>query len=455
VAVAPPSPPYLGPARNHGGSDNKPINRIVMHCTAGPSDEPDRGGARETAAYFRSTTRDASAHYVADPFESVQVVWDSVVAYQAPPNTHAIGYELRCSLSNEGRGHWQNDAHQAMLRVAAKDVARLCLAYNVPMAKLSPADLRAGGRGICGHIDVSNAWHETTHWDPGPFFPWTDFIRMVHDEADRLTSPQPVKPKPEPAPEPPAPPVPAKPPHDPFTVGLLPGRWDAPLKDWVRRWDEVRGTGSQIITLTECTKDSPVEPLIERIRAVGWETYHDPTPGPANIMHTWDPARFEQVGLPWKVKLTDIPILTKTGFEQPDAHSVGIALRDKQADKVILLVGAHLPLENTVRRRKAKEEALANLKDKAFDSGREQFPDSVRMFACDWNRRAHKQTVRDWFKATWPGLAASWATRAVRTQGPDWVAAGTRLVNLESVVLPRTKGDPLDHTTKVTRWGWR
>jgi hypothetical protein len=275
-----------------------------------------------------------------------------------------------------------------------------------------------------------------------------------------VTPPKP-EPKPEPAPEPPAPPVPTKPPHDPFTVGLLPGRWDAPLKAWLDRHREVRDQAAQIVTLTEGTRPALVEDFTRALNQIAgegplfWEVYHDPTPGPANIIHTWDGNRFEQVGIPWKVQLDTIQIWSKKGFARPNTYAVGIALRDKQADKVILLVGAHLPLENTVRRRKAKEEALAVLKDKAFDSGREQFPDSVRMFACDWNRRAHKQTVRDWFKATWPGLAASWATRAVRTQGPDWVAAGTRLVNLESVVLPRTKGDPLDHTTKVTRWGWR
>jgi GH25 family lysozyme M1 (1,4-beta-N-acetylmuramidase) len=274
-----------------------------------------------------------------------------------------------------------------------------------------------------------------------------------------VTEPEPVVEPP--APEPPAPPVPAKPPHDPFTVGLLPGRWDAPLKAWLDRHREVRDQAAQIVTLTEGTRPALVEDFTRALNQIAgegplfWEVYHDPTPGPANIIHTWDGNRFEQVGIPWKVQLDTIQIWSKKGFARPNTYAVGIALRDKQADKVILLVGAHLPLENTVRRRKAKEEALAVLKDKAFDSGREQFPDSVRMFACDWNRRAHKQTVRDWFKATWPGLAASWATRAVRTQGPDWVAAGNRLVNLESVVLPRVKGDPLDHTTKVTRWGWR
>jgi hypothetical protein len=322
--------------------------------------------------------------------------------------------------------------------------ARLCAVLSVKITHNSVNTVRGHKEtSVTGKID--------------PTFNMDTHRARVAREMERLTAP----PKPEPTPEPPAPPLPAKPPHDPFTVGLLPGRWDAPLKAWLDRHREVRDQAAQIVTLTEGTRPALVEDFTRALNQIAgegplfWDVYHDPTPGPANIIHTWDGNRFEQVGIPWKVQLDTIQIWSKKGFARPNTYAVGIALRDKQADKVILLVGAHLPLENTVRRRKAKEEALAVLKDKAFDSGRAQFPDSVRMFACDWNRRAHKQTVRDWFKATWPGLAASWATRAVRTQGPDWVAAGTRLVNLESVVLPRTKGDPLDHTTKVTRWGWR
>jgi N-acetyl-anhydromuramyl-L-alanine amidase AmpD len=176
---------------------NKPIEVVVIHCTAGA--EPGvAGAARGTVAYTKRSGVVSSYHYVADAKESVQAVWDSVVAYHCGGrNTRSIGYELSCSLSDEGQGHWDRDDHKAMLRIAAHDVARLCLAYNVPITRLTPSQLREGAKGICGHVDVRSAFPgTTTHWDPGPHFPWAGFISMVKSEAADLLEPdKPVKPK--------------------------------------------------------------------------------------------------------------------------------------------------------------------------------------------------------------------------------------------------------------------
>jgi len=41
------------------------------------------------------------------------------------------------------------------------------------------ADLKAGRRGVCGHTDVTDAWHQSDHDDPGPWFPWDKFMAVV------------------------------------------------------------------------------------------------------------------------------------------------------------------------------------------------------------------------------------------------------------------------------------
>ncbi|MDN4173906.1 N-acetylmuramoyl-L-alanine amidase [Nocardioides sp. SOB77] len=191
MPVAPPSPPYVGPPKWRGGSNNKPIRRVVIHCTAGA--EPGvPGAARATARYTRTTPRPSSWHYCRDAREAVQLTWDSVVAYHDGTNDNSLGYELCCSLSNEGRSHWADDAHQAMLAGAAEDVARLCLANDLPIRLLTPAQIRAGERGICGHNTMRDAFPgSTSHWDPGPHFPWDDFLRQVRAAAERLTRPTP------------------------------------------------------------------------------------------------------------------------------------------------------------------------------------------------------------------------------------------------------------------------
>ncbi|GAB3776811.1 N-acetyl-anhydromuramyl-L-alanine amidase AmpD [Nocardioides ginsengisegetis] len=184
--IRPPAPIYLGPAAHTTPGDNKPISRVVIHCTVSPLVE---GQARATAAYFRSKSSGGSAHYVVDADEVIQVVPDSVIAWHAPPNNNSIGVELCDALASEAwdkanAKRWADVDHERMLKKAAHLVAKLCLAYEVPIQRLTVAELKAGRHGICGHVDVSQAWGQSTHWDPGPSFPWVHFLALVNDAAD-------------------------------------------------------------------------------------------------------------------------------------------------------------------------------------------------------------------------------------------------------------------------------
>jgi N-acetyl-anhydromuramyl-L-alanine amidase AmpD len=189
--VQPPAPPYLGPPAHSSGTNNKPINRVVIHCTVSPC-QP--GGARDIARYFRSPSAGGSAHYVVDPTEAIQGAWDSVVCWHSPPNSHSLGVEL-CDPMTGSDARWGDNNHQSMIKRAAVLVAQLCLAYQVPITRLSVSELQAGKRGICGHVDVSQAWKQSTHWDPGPGFPWDQFMTYVRAAAADLqnTTPAPAK----------------------------------------------------------------------------------------------------------------------------------------------------------------------------------------------------------------------------------------------------------------------
>jgi hypothetical protein len=174
------------PASQHGPADNLPITRIVMHGTVSPCV---KGGARAVAHMFATSSRDASTQYIVDPGEIVQAVPDSVVAYGAPPNKGAIHVE-QCDMQAGPGSRWQDANHQAMLHLAAELVAGKCLKYGIPIRKINAADLRAGRKGICGHKDVSEAWHQTDHVDPGPDYPWAQFLSLVESYAH----PKPNKP---------------------------------------------------------------------------------------------------------------------------------------------------------------------------------------------------------------------------------------------------------------------
>jgi hypothetical protein len=198
VKIKPPAPRYLGPAAHTMGSDNKPISRVVIHSTVSAC-KP--GGAESIAAYFRSEAAGGSAHYVVDPAEIVQVVYDGVIAEHAPPNAHSIGIEM-CDtpgpVPGDTRGsaawksarnawRWTRPEQKAMLDRTAELTARLCLAFEVPIRFVTARGLSAGQHGITTHAEVSAAFKQSTHWDPG-FWPRRRFVRLVKRHAKRITT---------------------------------------------------------------------------------------------------------------------------------------------------------------------------------------------------------------------------------------------------------------------------
>lgn len=174
-------------ANFYGNYANGTITRGVIHGTVSPCVA---GQSKNTAVFFANpNNRSGSAHLTVDPAQAWASVHEENVAYHAPPNEGSIGVELTDPVSGDP-ARWQDADHQSMLHLAAKIMADICKRYNLPIVKLSAADLLAGKRGICGHVDVSQAWHQTDHTDPGPDFPWTQFIQYVQEEFDRINNPE-------------------------------------------------------------------------------------------------------------------------------------------------------------------------------------------------------------------------------------------------------------------------
>ncbi|QEM41576.1 lysin A, N-acetylmuramoyl-L-alanine amidase domain [Gordonia phage Forza] len=64
---------------------------------------------------------------------------------------------------------WMN--YPQMLEQIAQQVARWSKDYGIPLVVLSVADVKAGKKGICGHNEISLAFRQSDHTDPGPNFP--------------------------------------------------------------------------------------------------------------------------------------------------------------------------------------------------------------------------------------------------------------------------------------------
>lgn len=179
-------------AAHHSSGSNLPPTRVVIHATCPELGFPKasaKGRAVSTARYFQSAASGGSAHYVVDVGETVQCLGENVIAWHAPPNAHSLGIEIcadggsATSFKNPSvrysRAQWLSpQVWPAVLRAAAL-TRQMCQKYDIPMVKLTPADLKAGKKGICGHVDVTNAFHRSDHDDPGPDFPWVEFIAAV------------------------------------------------------------------------------------------------------------------------------------------------------------------------------------------------------------------------------------------------------------------------------------
>lgn len=179
--IDPPSPTYLGPPKHFSAGDNKPIKRIVIHSAVTPC-QP--GMARLVARLFREGQVNGSAHYCIDPLEVVQSAFDSVICWHAPPNQGSIGNEM-ADHPTKVPGRWLGRNHRRVLRKTARLTARQCLAWHLPIQWLTVADLKMGKRGITSHNNISKAFGQSSHWDPGQF-PRRRFMRLVRKYAKQI-----------------------------------------------------------------------------------------------------------------------------------------------------------------------------------------------------------------------------------------------------------------------------
>lgn len=158
----------------------RPYTQFVeIHCTDGHEGP---GDAEACVKMFADPALQPkrSAHYAVDSGKIWQAVRDGQIAWHSghTANARGIGVEI-CGRANQTREQWLDEASMPTLELAARLVAYLCSAYGIPRQLLLAADLVAGKKGLTTHAEVSRAWHETNHQDPGPNFPLLAFVRAV------------------------------------------------------------------------------------------------------------------------------------------------------------------------------------------------------------------------------------------------------------------------------------
>lgn len=158
---------------------------------------------RNDMAAFLDRTAGISAHATSDAggVAAPLVSYDRA-AWAAGPTGNNRGLQIElCAFALLTREQWLSRSDvtvwipwlkanrtirspYAMLQHTANWTRSVANKYGIPLKKLSAAEVRAGHAGICGHVEVSVAWGESDHTDPGAGFPWDVFIEMVKGDED-------------------------------------------------------------------------------------------------------------------------------------------------------------------------------------------------------------------------------------------------------------------------------
>jgi hypothetical protein len=166
------------PARLHSGKrDPKKIRLIVIHSTESS------GEAANVASYFQSSSAYGSTQLVAGNDGVYRSVSDLENPAGAPgANSDGLHIEI-VGMAKWSREEWLRRAPKA-LDNAARAIAEWSSKYGIPLAFADATAIRnPRTKGVTTHAEVSRAFKESDHWDPGPGFPMDHVLELARTYA--------------------------------------------------------------------------------------------------------------------------------------------------------------------------------------------------------------------------------------------------------------------------------
>jgi len=157
------------------------VDLVVLHCAEVAESA---GGAEWLLKYCAANDRVASWHYAVDCDSITQSVREADVAYHAPgANANGIGIEM-ATLGRPTAAMWADAYSQKMMTLAAFLTAGICARHKIEPFFVDAAGLLEKRRGVTSHAQVTLAFKQGDHTDPGPDFPVHDFLAKVKARLD-------------------------------------------------------------------------------------------------------------------------------------------------------------------------------------------------------------------------------------------------------------------------------
>lgn len=163
---------------NDDGVATSPRRLLAVHTFEGQDLD-----ARAMANYQLNPSAGGSYHLVIDR--------DGVTAREnddefIPWAARSTGNRAGFHFSLAGRAAMTRDewlARPKQLAKLAEILAAYSREYGIPLVRLTAAEVRAGKSGVCGHAEISDAWRESDHTDPGKGFPYDHVLDLAAHQS--------------------------------------------------------------------------------------------------------------------------------------------------------------------------------------------------------------------------------------------------------------------------------
>ncbi|MEU6822003.1 N-acetylmuramoyl-L-alanine amidase [Streptomyces atriruber] len=146
--------------------DDYKIDRVVIHVV--------QGGYDTALRVFKDPSHGAAAHYVVRKDGHIaQMIRELDVAFHAGNKSYN---ERSIGIEHEGFVDKKSSFTDAMYAASARLTAGICRRYDIPVDR----------EHIVGHVEVPG----TDHTDPGPYWDWDRYMRLVRAERDKPERPE-------------------------------------------------------------------------------------------------------------------------------------------------------------------------------------------------------------------------------------------------------------------------